>query len=248
MTSAIIIDDEQNNIDNLSLLLGKHCPDIGIVATALNADTGMQKIKELSPDIIFLDIQMPAKSGLTMLEEMPALPSAVIFVTAYDQYAIQAFRFSAVDYLLKPINVSELKSAVEKAIAGIRNKNLNLHLENLVNQLRKQQNKDVHRIALSSLKETRFVYTREILYCEAANNYSTFFLIDGEKIIVSKPIYEYDAMLRDYGFIRCHQSFLVNKAHVRSFIKEDGGSVLLNNKTHIPVSRSKRDELKRALE
>ena len=117
-----------------------------------------------------------------------------------------------------------------------------------MNQLRKQQNKEEHRIALSSLKETRFVYTREILYCEAANNYSTFFLADGEKIIVSKPIYEYDAMLRDYGFIRCHQSFLVNKAHVRSFIKEDGGSVLLNNKIHIPVSRSKRDELKRALE
>ena len=248
MTSAIIIDDEQNNIDNLSLLLGKHCPDIEIVATTLNADTGIQKIKELSPDIIFLDIQMPAKSGLTMLEDMPPLSSAVIFVTAYDQYAIQAFRFSAVDYLLKPISVSELKSAVEKATAGIRNKNLNLHLENLVNQLQKQQNKDEHRIALSSLKETRFVYTREILYCEAANNYSTFFLADGEKIIVSKPIYEYDAMLRDYGFIRCHQSFLVNKAHVRSFIKEDGGSVLLNNKIHIPVSRSKRDELKRALE
>ncbi len=248
MINAIIIDDELNNIENLSLLLEKHCPEIKITGKAGNADEGMQKIRELLPEIIFLDIQMPGKSGLTMLEEIPPLSSEVIFVTAYDQYAIQAFKFSAVDYLLKPINITELKNAVEKAIARIRNRNKNLHLENLLNLLQKQQHKDEHRIAISSSKETRFIFTKDILYCEAANNYTTFFLADAEKIIASKPIYEYEGLLRDYGFIRCHQSFLVNKRHIRSYIKEDGGAIQLINKSIIPVSRNKKDELKKELE
>lgn len=241
MIQAVIIDDEKNNIDNLFLLLNKYCPQVHIAATALNANDGKKIIMQHNPELIFLDIQMPGASGFDLLKEISLVSAEIIFVTAYDQYALQAFRFSAIDYLLKPVNTDELKSAVQKATERIQSRKQNLHLENLIDILQKQQQKDEHRIALTSLKETRFVFTRDVMYCEASNNYTTFFLADEEKITVSKPIYEFDEMLAGYGFLRCHQSFLVNKAFIKSFIKEDGGFLLLTNKTQIPVSRNKKE-------
>ncbi|MBL7703161.1 MAG: response regulator transcription factor [Ferruginibacter sp.] len=248
MITAIIIDDEQNNIENLSLLLEKHCPDIVVTATALSAVDAEKKIKELKPQLIFLDIQMPGRSGFQLLEEIPLPRPEIIFVTAYDEYAVQAFKFSAVDYLLKPLNVNDLKMAAEKAVERIKSKKQNLHLENMLHFLQKQQEKDEHRIALPSLKETRFVFTKEIVYCESSNNYTSFYLANGETIMVSKPIFEFADMLNEYGFLRCHQSYLVNKKYITSLVKEDGGYLLLANKKKVPVSRSKKDEIKKELE
>jgi two-component system LytT family response regulator len=245
---AVIIDDEQNNIDNLSVLLQKHCPEVAIAATARNAAEGKAIILQQQPDLVFLDIQMPGKNGFDLLKSLPAATFEIIFVTAYDQYGIQAIKFSAIDYLLKPVNTEELKTAVNHVVRRSQKKKQNLQLENLMSLLQAQQNKEEHRIALTTLKETRFVYTKEIVHCIASNNYTSFYLTGGEKIIVSKPVYEYEEILGAYGFIRCHQSHLVNKKYIKSWLKEDGGYLLLQDGTQVPVSRNKKEQVKAELD
>lgn len=248
MIHSVIIDDEQNNIDNLSILLEENCPGIIICATALNATEGERIISLHQPEIIFLDIQMPGKNGFDLLKNLPTHNFEVIFVTAYDQYGIQAVKFSAVDYLLKPVANDELKLAVKKTTERILNKKQNLKLENLISVLQKEHHKEDHRIAISTQKETRFVKTQSIIRCESSNNYTTFYLENGEKLLVSKPIYEYEEILCDYGFIRCHQSYLVNKKFIRSLVKEDGGYLLLNDQTQLPISKNKKEFVSEVLE
>ena len=245
---AVIIDDEQNNIDNLCVLLQKHCPEVVIVATAKDALEGKAIILQQQPDLVFLDIQMPGKNGFELLKSLPTPSFEIIFVTAYDQYGIQAIKFAAIDYLLKPVNTDELKTAVNHVVERSQKKKQNLQLENLMSLLQAQQNKEEHRIALTTLKETRFVYTKEVVRCIASNNYTTFHLTGGEKIIVSKPVYEYEEILGAYGFIRCHQSHLVNKRYIKSWVKEDGGYLLLKDGTQIPVSRNKKEKVRVALD
>ncbi len=243
---AVIIDDEPNNIDNLEILLQQYCPQVTIIGKALNATDGELLIVQNDPDLVFLDIQMPGKDGFDLLQSLPSYTFELIFVTAFDQYGIQAVKFSAIDYLVKPINTTELKLAVNKAIYKSAQKKQNKQLENLVQVL--QHRKESHRIALSSARETRFVRTEDIVRCESSNNYTTFFLTGGERIMVSKPIFEYEDILKGYGFIRCHQSHLVNKKHIKSWVKEDGGFLLLEDNTQVPVSRLKKDYIKNELE
>jgi len=244
MIRAVIIDDEQNNLDNLSRLLEKHCPDIVVAATALTADEGREMILLQKPDLLFLDIQMPGKNGFELLQSLPEHFFGIIFVTAFDQYGIQAVKFAAIDYLLKPIDTLELKTAVSKAISRYSEKKQNLQLDNLLQLLKHQQEKDTHRIALATAKETRLVRTQDIVRCESSNNYTTFFLLSGEKLLVSKPIFEFDELLKDYGFLRCHQSHLVNKKFIKSWVKEDGDFLLLEDASLVPVSRKKKEYIK----
>ncbi len=245
---AVLIDDEKHNIENLRELLGTYCPQVAVAGTAANADEGKRLIMQSQPDIIFLDIQMPQKSGFDLLKELNTYDFEVIFVTAHDQYAIQAMRFAAVDYLLKPIDINELQSAVDRAVKRQRLKEQNRQLENLIYMLKGQQNKEDQRIALTTLKETRFVKTGEIIRCESSNNYSTFYLQDGEQLLVCRPIYEFEEILKDYGFMRCHQSHLVNKKFIKSWKKEFGDFLLLTNGNEVPISRNKKDSVKKALE
>lgn len=245
MISAVIIDDEQNNIDNLQLLLAKHCSQVKVIGHALNAIEGETLIWQKSPDLVFLDIQMPDKNGFELLKSLDHYDFGIIFVTAYDQYGIQAVKFSAIDYLLKPVHVEELKTAVAKAVEKNSRKHQNLQLENLIRFLKQEQQRSQHRIALQGARETRFVETEQIIRCESSNNYTTFFLSDGEKILTSRPIFEYEEMLQNYDFFRSHQSHLVNKKHIRSWIKEDGGYLLMSDNSQVPVSRNKRDAIKR---
>lgn len=248
MTKAILIDDEKNNLDNLSGLLTQYCPEVSIVATAFDAAMGRELIEKHHPDLLFLDIQMPGTNGLELLQQLHHPDFELIFVTAYDQYGIQAVKFAAVDYLLKPINVAELKEAVQKAVKRITGKKKTGQLENLIQLLERQSFKEEHRIALTTLKETRFLYTRQIIRCESDNNYCHFYLEDGEKLLISKPLYEYEPILRDYGFLRCHQSHLVNKRFIKSILREDGSNaLLLGDGSRIPVSRTKRDAIFSAL-
>jgi two-component system, LytTR family, response regulator len=236
---AVLIDDEINNLQNLQQLLNRHCPEVQVLATALNADEGRHIIQQHLPDVVFLDIQMPGKNGFDLLRSHSHYEFDVIFVTAFDQYGIQAVKFAAIDYLLKPINTEELQNAVSRLVAKNRHKKQNLQLENLINMFRQQ--KEDQRIALPTQKETRFIATGQIIRCESLNNYTSFYLSNEEKIIVSKPIYEYEELLAGYGFIRCHQSHLVNKKYIKSLIKEDGGYLLLENGTHVPVARNKKE-------
>jgi len=240
---AIIIDDEKHNLENLQELLQRHAPQVEVAGTAVNAEQGLALISAINPDLVFLDIQMPGKNGFDLLRELPQYNFEVIFVTAYDQYAIQAMRFSAVDYLLKPIDVQELQQAVSRAVARHHQKSQNEKLLNMLSLLTTKQGKEEQRIALSTLKETRFVKTGEIIRCESSNNYTTFYL-QAEELVVSKPIYEYEEILKDYGFIRCHQSHLVNLKYVKSWKKEFGDQLLLYSGLEIPISRGKKDQVK----
>ena len=239
MIQAIIIDDEPNNVTNLTLLLARHCPEVQVVTTAYDAAKAREVIGIHRPELVFLDISMPGEDGFDLLRSIPDPDFDVIFVTAYDQFGIQAVKFSALDYLLKPIDAGELRQAVDKALQ--RKKGRNGQLENLLDLIRHRQAPEEHRIALPGAKETRFVRTARIIRCEASNNYTTFYLDDTEKWVVSKPIFEYEELLSPYGFLRPHQSHLVNKRFVRSWVKEEGGYLLLEDGTQIPVSRAKKE-------
>lgn len=244
MLTAIIIDDEQNNILNLQLLLQKGCREVLVLATAMNADEGVQIIIQHRPDIVFLDIQMSGKNGFELLQSLPELHFEIIFVTAYDQFGIQAVKWSALDYLLKPINTAELQQAVSKAREKSLLKKQNGQLQNLLSLLQYNNKKEEQRIALPSSKETRFVQVQHIIRCESQNSYTLFYVDNREKILVAKPIYEYDELLADYGFIRCHQSHLVNKRFIKSWLKKDGDFLLLEDGAEVPVSRQKKETVK----
>ena len=244
---ALLIDDEIHNLDNLKGLLGLYCPQVTICGSALNAETGKALLYQHQPDLVFLDIQMPGQTGFDLLRSLPVYNFEVIIVTAYDQYAIQAMRFAAVDYLLKPVDIGELQSAVNKAINQRRLKVQNQQLENLVQLLKAQQTNEEQRIALATAKETRLVKVGEIIRCESSNNYTTFYLSDGEALLVCKPIYAYEELLKGHGFLRCHQSHLVNKRWVKSWRKESGDFLLLTDGAEIPVSRGKKDVIRQAL-
>lgn len=244
MLRAIIIDDEANNIENLSLLLKQYCPDVNVSGVATDVDTGLLLIREQRPDIVFLDIQMPGKTGFDLLKSITNPDFELIFVTAFDQYAIQAIKFSAIDYLLKPVNIHELVSAVDKAAANAEKKMQNRRLENLIHLL---EHKNNLRIAISGNKETIFIDPNSLLFCQADNNYTIFCLRNKEKHISSKPIFEYEELLSPYGFIRCHQSYLVNKVYIRSWLKVDGDRLLIEGGFEIPVSRNKREKVKQAI-
>lgn len=247
MITAVIIDDEKNNVNNLLRLLQKHCPKIKVIGSAFNAAEGRKMILEEKPDLVFLDIQMPEENGFDMLRSLPEHFFGIIFVTAYDQYGIQAVKMAAIDYLLKPINVKELKTAVSKAIAHLSIKANNQSLESLLQMIMHRQDKDMHRIALITTKETRFAKTQDIIRCESSNNYTTFFLISGEKLLVSRPIFEFEQLLKDYGFLRCHQSHMVNRRYIKSWLRGDGGFLLLEDASRVPVSRQKKEYIKEQL-
>ncbi|ODS81404.1 MAG: DNA-binding response regulator [Cytophagaceae bacterium SCN 52-12] len=247
MIRAVTIDDEVNNIDNLTALLRHYCPEVAVIGQAGNAAEGLEVITTLEPELVFLDIQMPGQNGFDLLKSLPHYDFEVIFVTGFDQYGIQAIRFSAIDYLLKPIDPAELQNAVRRAGEKIGEKKQNVQLKNLMQLLVDRHQKPEHRIGLSSAKETRFVKTGHIIRCQAENNYTTFFLLGGEQVLVSRPMFEYDEMLSGYGFIRCHHSHLVNRTFVKSLLKEDSGYLLLEDGSKIPVSRLKKDAVRQAL-
>ncbi|MDB5122503.1 MAG: Two component transcriptional regulator, LytTR family [Mucilaginibacter sp.] len=243
---SIIIDDEPNNIENLQTILHNYCTEIEVVAIANNADDGIDVIKTQQPDLLFLDIQMPGKSGFDVLKAFARIDFEIIFITAYDQYGIKAIKFSALDYLLKPIDINELKLAVEKARYKIAAKQKNNNIENLLEYIR-SEHKDPPKIALPTLQEIIYVKVSEIIRCEASNNYTLFYLQGGENVLVCKTLKEFAELLKPYNFIRAHQSHLVNLYFVKSYLKEDGGSLFLNDRTKIPISRQNRDLVKDAL-
>ena len=244
---AILIDDEPHNLSNLRSLLATYCPSVEVCAVALNAEEGKKALRKHQPDLLFLDIQMPEQDGFELLRSLNECDFEVIFVTAYDQYAIQAMRFSAVDYLLKPVAISELQNAVERATKQRALKVQNQQIGHLMRWLKAQSQQEELQIALSSWQETRFVKTSEIIRCESSNNYTTFFLTDGSALVVSKPIYEYDDLLSSHGFLRCHQSHLVNKTFIKSWKKDVGDVLLLTSGAQVPISRGKKDAIKKAL-
>lgn len=247
MIRAILVDDEISNIENLRSLLSKHCPQVEIVGTALNNATATQLIGQYQPDLIFLDIQLSGETGLQLLGMVGNRSFEVIFVTAYDQYGIQAVKLAALDYLLKPLDIDELVTAVAKAESKLKERKNNLQLDFLIENLRKDQ-KGATKIALQQQNETRYVPLTDIVRCQADNTYTFFYLVTGERLLVSKGLKEYADMLPDNSFLRAHQSHLVNIQFVKSWLKEDGGVLLLTNGDKIPVSRPNREKIRSILD
>ncbi|MFD2874268.1 LytR/AlgR family response regulator transcription factor [Mucilaginibacter ximonensis] len=243
---AIIVDDEANNIENLQLIIKAYCPEVDVIATAQNADEGLTMIQRYQPDLLFLDIQMPQRSGFDLLAAIPQIDFEIIFITAYDKYGIRAIKFSALDYLLKPINIDEFKAAVLKARKKIESKKHNLSIENLLHYI-KAGNTAIPKIALPTLKEIMYVKVTDIVRCEASNSYTLFYLQNGEQVLVCKTLREFADLLKPYNFIRSHQSHLVNINFIKSYLSEDGGTLLLINAQKVPISRQNRETVKSAL-
>lgn len=242
--NCYLVDDELSAIENLKGMLNKYCPAATMVGFSTNTKDAIAFLSSNQVDVLLLDIRMEQETGFDLLEQLPEFEGSVIFVTAHDEYGLKAIKFSATDYLLKPINAEELVNAIQKAghrkNVAMTQEQIRMLLQSVANQPRSQQT----RIALPDADEIRYVNIADIIYCKSSNSYTTFFFGSKEKITISKPIAEYEALLVPYGFIRTHQSYLVNKNRIRAFKKEDGGYLSMEDGTMIPVSRQRRGMLK----
>lgn len=243
---AILIDDELPNLENLQVLLAKYCPAIKVVATANNINDAFDQVNLHRPELLFLDIQMGNTTGFDLLNQFQEKTFEVIFVTAYDHYGIQAIKFAALDYLLKPVDPDELITAVAKAERRIASKMNGEQLNFLLNQIKRSE-PTIPKIALPQQHEIRYVSVDEIVRCVADNTYTLFHLTCGEKILISRSLKEYADLLKPQGFVRAHQSHLVNPKFVKSWLKEDGGALLMNSGDKIPVSKPNREMVKAVL-
>lgn len=246
MLTAIIIDDETSSRNSLKQKLTNHCHNITIIGECENGEEGLKMLAEISPDIVFLDVEMPRMNSFNMLQQLQNKNFEVIFITAYDHYAIKAIKFSALDYLVKPVEVEELKEAVDKAAAKRKvsfvNDRLNLLLHNFL------LDKKVHqRIAIPSMEGLQFIETDSIIYLEAQSNYTCFYLLNNGKITVTKTLKEYEEMLPSSIFIRIHHSYIINKNLVDKYIKGDGGQVVMQNGVVLDVARRKKEEFIKAI-
>lgn len=246
MNKAIIIDDEIHSCDALKMLLDKCCPQIQVIAICHSAKEGIAKINELKPDLIFLDIEMPYMNGFQMLEQFSKIDFEIIFTTSYDQYAIKAFKFSALDYLLKPVDREELEKAVQKISKKI-NPSISQQLEILLQKIN-QPSVPVQRIALPTMQGLEFIPVESILHCSSSNNYTEFFLTDKKKLLVSRTLKETEDMLADHAFIRVHHSHIVNLNAITKYVKGEGGYLIMEDGSSIDVSRSRKELLMQKLQ
>ena len=238
---ALIVDDELNNRENLHSLLSEYCKDVEVVGLADSVDSAFKLIKSEKPDLVFLDIKMPDKDGFQLLENLNEINFELIIVTAYNQFAIQAIKFCAIDYLLKPIDIVELSNAVDNVSRRLNHKQENERLKQLVNHL--ISNGSPAKIGLASQNKVDFVEIARITRCEADNNYTHVFLDKQEKMTISKTLREFEELLKDHGFIRLHQSHLINSAYIQSYQKSDGGYIRMMDDTIIPISRTRKNEI-----
>jgi two-component system LytT family response regulator len=247
MLTAIIIDDETNSRNALRQKITKHCPDIMVISECENGEEGIKNIESQKPDIVFLDVEMPRMNGFTMLQQLKNKDFEVIFITAYDHYAIKAIKFSALDYLLKPVEVEDLKNAVEKATQKRKqikgNNRVELLLQNFLEEKAAHQ-----RIAISSMEGLQFVPTDDIIYLEANSNYTIFYIAGNRKITAAKTLKDFEDMLPASLFIRIHHSYLINKNGIEKYIKGDGGQVVMKNGVVLDVARRKKEEFLKAID
>lgn len=223
---ACIVDDESLAISSLKIDLSKNCNQVEIIATFQNSADASEYLKQNQVDILFLDIEMPEQSGISMLEQLGNFHFDVVFITAYTEYALKAIKLHAYDYLLKPIDTEELKKTVNE----IYLKRISL------------TNNNVHRIALADINGIEIIDIDKIIYCMADKNYTTFFLTDNRKIIVSKNIGEFVKLLNQSKFFRIHQSYIVNLFHVTKITKGTKGSVIMSDGTEIKISRVNKND------
>ena len=241
MLKAIIIDDEPDCVKLLSLQLKMYCPMVQVVATCTSSSEGLEKIKELQPGIVFLDIEMPVMNGFQLLEKTGNINFNLIFVTAYDQFAVKAFRFSALDYLLKPIDGKDLKAAVEKALQ--RNWPQTQQLGHLKQQLENAGKTLPDKIALPYQNGVTFTEIKLVIYCESETKYTRIHTTDGNQYMVAKTLGDIQEVLEERNFLRVHRQYLINLDHIKKYVKGEGNYVIMSNNQSIPVARNQKDRL-----
>lgn len=237
---ALVIDNEQKIRETVVDLIKAFCPQITSISQADGVVTGLKKIHEIDPDIVFTDVEMDDGTGMDMLSKLSEIKFQVIFITAHNKYAIDAFKFSAIDFLTKPINPDELAKSVQKAENSIKNKS---YLEQVAIMNEKNISKDEKKIVLKELDAIHVLKVKDLICCEASGIYTTFFIDNNKQIVVSKNLKEYEDILEPYGFLRVHNSFLINANRIEKFEKSDGGIVVMEGGQKIPVSQRKRDVL-----
>ncbi len=238
--TAVLVDDVSTALDNLKRMLSDYIPEVEILGQANSVVTGAKMVKTHKPEIVFLDIEMPDGTGFDVIDLLPDdLNVRVIFTTGSEAYALKAFRYAAVDYLLKPIDPDDLKAAVSKAMSTQARSTVSL--KDIFQQ--NQDNSGPKRIALHTADEVMVVEIKDIIRCQSMDNYCHVFLSSGEKVLMSKPLKYFSDMLESSNFIRVHQSHLVNFSFIHSFVKKEGGYLLLKDETQVPVSIRKRTEL-----
>ncbi len=241
---SIIIDDEKHGRENLAGIIKQYCPEVIVLGEADSVNTAISLIHSVNPDLVFLDIEMPKANGFQLLEHFKDASFEVIFVTAYDSYAIKAIRFSAADYILKPINFNDLKVAVDKVAKRIRLKEENDRIKQLFRNIHQPQNP---RIGLPTADRIEFVELDKIIRCQGEGNYTHFYFEENRHLLVAKTLVEFEDLLQEYSFIRIHKTHLVNLKHVVAYLKSDGGALQLSNGDLVSVSRRRKEFVQKIL-
>lgn len=247
MLRAVIIDDIENIRKKNSNMIKMNCPSVTLIGEADSVASGIKLIKQLSPDLVFLDVEMPDGTGFDLLQKLKPFSFKVIFITGYEDFAVKAFRFSAIDYLLKPLDPDDLVEAVKKAESSLSKEVFDMKLSNLFANLERPKN--LQNLILKTADRIYSVNIQDIVNCESDKNYTTFHFINAPKLIVSTNLKEYETLLTPHNFFRTHQSHLINMAYFDHFIKTDGGNtIVMKNKVTIPLSVRKKEEFMVLLE
>jgi two-component system LytT family response regulator len=246
MLRAILIDDEENSLNALRQKVIQHCPSVEILAACTQPLEAIEKINSLKPDIVFLDIEMPGINGFNLLQNVEYRYFEPVFVTAYDHYAVKAIRYSALDYLVKPVDIDELKITVEKAIQKKNNPSPDQRLELLLDNL-SHPKKRFKRIAIPSHEGLSFVSVEEIIYLEASVNYTHIYLANKRKFVVSRTMKDFEEILPPEIFVRIHNSHIINKDFLEKYIRGEGGQVVLSNGVVLDVAKRKKADFLKAI-
>jgi two-component system, LytTR family, response regulator len=236
---AILVDDELNSLQNLQYKILEYCPTVKVVAQSQNPEEAIRLIQQFKPDVIFLDIEMPRMSGFKMLEQIPEIDFEVIFITAYNHYAIHAIRISAFDYLVKPVSIEELQQTVERL--GVATfKKIKERADMLKKNLANPKSQEDH-IALPANDGLEFIQIKQIVRIESSSNYSKVVLQNGQQLLVTRQLKDFEELLQDYRFYRVHHSHLINLNYISKYVRGDGGQITMRNGDVIDVSRRKKE-------
>ncbi len=241
MINAVIIDDETRSIKLMKNILSKFCPQVNLTGDANNGQAGQELIRLKKPELVFLDIEMPYGNGFDLLNALMPIDFEVIFVTAFDKYVLQALKYSALDYLLKPVNIDELKQAVQNAELRIRKNSVNQQLSNLLYNFKKQES-GLKKIAVPTAEGFDFILIDDIIRCEALGAYTKIHINDSNKIVVSVSLKDYEAILPEDIFFRIHNSHLINLNYIKKYNRGRGGFVELDDGSIIEVATRRKDE------
>jgi two-component system LytT family response regulator len=244
MITAIIVDDELYSCESLATLLERYCPEVLVIDSCTSGEDALKSIRRHQPQLVFLDIEMPHMNGFEMLTKMPSIDFQLIFTTSYDQYAIKAIRFSALDYLLKPIDREELQVSVSKVTQKL-GQTLQQQLNILLQKL--NGSSPMQKIALTTMEGLQMVPVDHIISCESDSNYTIIYLKQKRKLTVSKTLKEIEEMLEDYSFLRVHHSHLVNLVEIDKYVRGEGGYLIMSDASKVDVSRSRKELLMQKL-